>query len=91
VEDEREEVRWNVAMAFRSFGGTRHMEEALEMLEMLAADERRFVWRATASALHYLGRRKPEIVRPVVEGWLQDERRVRAAETALHYMTNRPG
>ena len=86
AEDPREEVRWNVAMAFRSFGGTRHTEEALEVLEVLAADERRFVWRAAASALHYLGRRQPEIVRPVVEGWLQDERRVRAARTALRYM-----
>jgi 3-methyladenine DNA glycosylase AlkC len=91
AEDPREEVRWNVAMAFRSFGGTRHLEEALKVLEVLAADERRFVWRAAASALHYLGRRQPEIVRPVVEGWLQDGRRVRAAKTALRYMTNQPG
>jgi 3-methyladenine DNA glycosylase AlkC len=88
ADDGREEVRWNVAMAFHSFGGTRHVEEALEVLGILAADERRFVWRAAASALHYLGRRRPEIVRPVVEGWLQDERRVRAAETALHHMAN---
>ena len=56
------------------------------MLERLAADERRFVWRAAASALHYPGRRQPEIVRPVVEGWLQDERRARTAQTALRYM-----
>jgi 3-methyladenine DNA glycosylase AlkC len=88
ADDPREEVRWNVAMAFRSFGGTRHLEEALEVLEQLAADERRFVWRAAAAALHYLGRRQPEVVRPVVEDWLQDEQRVRAAKTALRYMTN---
>jgi 3-methyladenine DNA glycosylase AlkC len=91
AEDPREQVRWNVAMAFRSFGGTRHVEEALAVLGILAADERRFVWRAAASALHYLGRRQPEVVRPVLEGWLQDERRVRAAKTALHYMTRQPG
>jgi 3-methyladenine DNA glycosylase AlkC len=88
AKDASEAVRWNVAMAFRSFGGTRHLQEALQVLEQLAADERRFVWRAAAAALHYLGRRRPEIVRPVVEGWLEDERRVRAAETALRYMTN---
>ena len=80
-----------MAMAFRSFGGTRHVKEALAVLEMLAADERRFVWRVAASALHYLGRRRPELVRPVVEGWLEDEQRVRAAKIALHYMTNPPG
>jgi 3-methyladenine DNA glycosylase AlkC len=87
--DPREEVRWNVAMAFRSYGGARHLQEALEVLEQLAADERRYVWRAVAAALHYLGRRQPEAVRPLVEGWLQDERRVRAAETALQYMAGR--
>jgi hypothetical protein len=77
-------------MAFRSFGGTRHIEQALEVLERLAADDRRFVWRAAASALHYLGRRRPEVVRPIVESWLLDERRVRAAKTALRYMPGRP-
>ena len=84
--DPREEVRWNVAMAFRSFGGSRHLQEALEMLGQLAADERRFVWRAAVSTLHYLGKRHLEIVRPVVEDWLEDERRARAAEVALRYI-----
>jgi 3-methyladenine DNA glycosylase AlkC len=86
ADDPREEVRWNVAMAFRSCGGSRHVQEGLEILGQLAADERRFVWRAAASALHYLGRRQPETVRPVVEGWLQDEQRARAAEVALRYI-----
>jgi 3-methyladenine DNA glycosylase AlkC len=91
ADDPREQVRWNVAMAFRSYGGTRHLGEALEVLEQLVADERRFVWRAAAAALHYLGRRQPEAVRPVLEGWLEDEERARAAKTALRYMTNRSG
>jgi 3-methyladenine DNA glycosylase AlkC len=86
ADDPREEVRWNVAMAFRSFGGTRHLQEALEVLAQLAADERRFVWRAAASALHYLGRRHPDAVRPVLESWLEDEQRVQAAQVALRYM-----
>lgn len=84
--DPREEVRWNVAMAFRSFGGTRHLEEALEILSDLSADEQRFVWRAAASALHYLGNRQPEVVRPLVESWLEDEQRAQAAEVALRYI-----
>jgi len=84
--DPREEVRWNVAMAFRSFGGARHLQEALEILGQLAADERRFVWRAAASALHYLGKRHMKVVRPIVEDWLEDEQRARAAEVALRYM-----
>jgi 3-methyladenine DNA glycosylase AlkC len=89
--DPREEVRWNVAMAFRSFGGTRHLQEALEILSDLSADERRFVWRAAASALHYLGKRQPEVVRPLVESWLEDEQRTRAAEVALRYIPHEQG
>jgi 3-methyladenine DNA glycosylase AlkC len=91
ADDPREEVRWNVAMAFRSFGGARNLQEALEILGQLAADERRFVWRATASALQYLGRRQPEVVRPVLEGWLQDEQRAQAAEVALRYIPDLEG
>jgi 3-methyladenine DNA glycosylase AlkC len=86
ADDPREEVRWNVAMAFRSFGGSRHVQEALKVLGQLAADERRFVWRAAAPALHYLGKRHLEIVRPIVECWLEDERRAQAAKVALRYM-----
>jgi hypothetical protein len=52
----------------------------------LAADERRSVWRAAPSALHYLGKRQPEVVRPLVESWLEDEQRARAAEAALRYI-----
>ena len=89
--DPREEVRWNVAMAFRSFGGDRHLQEALEILSDLSADERRFVWRAAASALHYLGKRQPEVVRPLVESWLEDEQCVRAAEVALRYIPSGQG
>jgi 3-methyladenine DNA glycosylase AlkC len=84
--DPREEVRWNVAMAFRSSGGARHLQEALEILSDLSADEQRFVWRAAASALHYLGKRQPEVIRPLVESWLEDEQRARAAEVALRYI-----
>lgn len=47
-----------------------------------------FVWRAAASALHYLGQRQPEAVRPVLEGWLEDEQRAQAAEVALRYIPN---
>jgi hypothetical protein len=85
--DPRQEVRWNVAMAFHSFGGTRHLSEALDVLEQLAADERRFAWRAAASTLHYLGRRHAEAVTPVLEGWLEDKARTRAAQVALRHMT----
>jgi len=85
-DDEDEQVRWNVAMSFASYGGNKQWEKALELLTRLATDERRYVWRAVASALHYIGRRRPERVRPILEEWLHDERRRRPAEVALKYI-----
>jgi 3-methyladenine DNA glycosylase AlkC len=80
AESDDEQVRWNVAMSFASYGGNKQWEKALEILTRLATDERRYVWRAVASALHYIGRRRPEQVRPILEEWLHDERRRRPAE-----------
>ncbi len=78
-----EQVRWNVAMSFASYGGNKQWEKALEILTRLAIDERRYVWRAVASALRYIGRRRPEQVCPILEEWLQDERLRRPAGVAL--------
>jgi 3-methyladenine DNA glycosylase AlkC len=85
-DDDDEQVRWNVAMSFASYGGNKQWEKALELLTRLATDERRYVWRAVASALRYIGRRRPEQVRPILEEWLHDERRRRPAAAALKYI-----
>src|SRR5712691_2025358 len=79
------QTRWNVAMAFSAAEGAKHVDVALPILSALATDERRFVWRAVASAMRNLGRRRPEQVRPVLEEWLHDEQRRRAAEVAMRY------
>jgi 3-methyladenine DNA glycosylase AlkC len=81
-----EETRWNVAMAFSTAEGARHVEAALPLLTLLAADERRFVWRAVASAMRNLGRRQSQAVRPVLNDWLKDERREQVAAVALSYL-----
>jgi len=81
-----EQVRWNVAMSFASYGGNKQWEKALEVLTRLATDEHRYVWRAVASALRYIGRRHPEQVCPILEEWLHDERRRQPAEVALKYI-----
>jgi 3-methyladenine DNA glycosylase AlkC len=81
-----EQVLWNVAMVFSAAEGAKHCDEALPILRRLAADERRYVWRAVASALKNLGRRKPEKVRQELKSWLHDLKRRKAAETALKYM-----
>jgi|GEM_PF-474877 len=80
------QVRWNVAMAFSAAEGAKHLDAALPILERLAEDNRRFVWRAVASAMRNLGRQVPERVVPVLKEWLEDERFSRPAEVALKYL-----
>lgn len=81
-----DQARWNVAMAFSTAEAARHVDAAVPILEQLAADERRYVWRAVASAMRNLGRRVPKKVIPILERWLKDERRVRPAQTAMKYI-----
>lgn len=42
---------WNVAMSLASYGGNKNWHESMRILTKLAADDRRYVWRAVASAL----------------------------------------
>ena len=81
-----EQVLWNVAMAFSGTGGPPVVKKALIILRKLSLDERRYVWRAVASAMWKLGRKKPEIVRPELARWLGDERRVDVAREALKHL-----
>ena len=81
-----EQVLWNVAMSFSASAGARLVKKALIVLRRLSLDERRYVWRAVASAMWKLGRKKPEIVRPELARWLEDERRVDVAREALKYL-----
>ncbi len=86
-----EGTRWNVAMAFSAAEAAKHVEAALPILTELAADDQRYVWRAVASAMRNLGRRRPAETVPVLEAWLQDEHRRQAAQVALQYTDEAPG
>jgi 3-methyladenine DNA glycosylase AlkD len=79
---------WNVAMAFASYGGNKNWKEGTRILSALATDERRYVWRAVASAMLYLARRRPE-VHDMLRNWLKDSERVKVAETALKHLTKK--
>jgi len=59
----------NILMAFSGAGGPLVVKKALIILRKLSLDERRYVWRAVASAMWKLGRKKPEIVRPELARW----------------------
>lgn len=81
-----EQVLWNVAMAFTGSAAPRVVKKALIILRKLSLDERRYVWRATASAMWKLGRKKPEIIRPELLRWLENEGRAHVAREALKYL-----
>ncbi len=84
-----EQVLWNVAMVFSAAEGAKHCDEALTILRRLAADERRYVWRAVAAASRNLGRRNPEKVKPELNRWLLNGRRRKVAEIALYHSKRR--
>jgi len=86
-----QQTRWNVAMAFSAAEGAKHLQTAMPILTQLAADERRFVWRAVASAMRNLGRRRSTEVVPILEAWVRDERRRQVAEVALRHIDQGTG
>jgi 3-methyladenine DNA glycosylase AlkC len=79
-------ARWNVAMVWSAVGGRKYAEQGMELLTELAADERRFVWRAVASATAKLGKAKPEIVKPILKQWRADPQRHQVAEVVSRYL-----
>jgi hypothetical protein len=73
-------------MAFACPSAAPIAKRALIVLRKLALDERRMVWRAAAAALWQLGRRRPDVVRPELERWLEDDVRGKVAREALKYL-----
>lgn len=60
IRGEDQNLRWNIAMCLGVMFGVKHPQRSIELLKILAQDERRFVWRAVASSLIKLLRRFPE-------------------------------
>ena len=81
-----EQALWNVAMSFSGPAAAPIVKKALIVLRKLSLDERRYVWRAVSSAMWKLGRRRPDIVRPELGRWLEDERRIDVARAALEHI-----
>jgi 3-methyladenine DNA glycosylase AlkC len=79
-------ARWNVAMVWSAVGGRKYAVEGMQLLDQLAADERRFVWRAVASAAVKLGKAQPEVVKPIVKRWRTDPQRQQVAAVVNRYL-----
>lgn len=81
-----EAARWNVAMVWTSAGARKYVESGVKLLTLLATDERRFVWRAVASAMVKIARARPDVGWPVVEAWAPDPKRAHVAEVVRQYL-----
>lgn len=81
-----EQVLWNVAMAFSGVGAEAMPKKAIIVLRKLSLDERRYVWRAVASAMWRLGRRQQEVVEIELSRWLEDPDRHHVARAALQHL-----
>jgi len=79
-------ARWNVAMVWSAVGGRNFAAEGMQLLDQLAADERRFVWRAVASAMAKLGKARPDVVKPIVKRWRTDPQRKQVADVVNRYL-----
>ncbi len=76
----------NVALAFAGPAAAPLAKRALIVLRKLALDERRAVWRPVATAMWQLGRRRPDVVRPELDRWKDDEVRRKVAAEALRFL-----
>ena len=81
-----EYARWNVAMVWSAVGGRKRAQEGARILHRLAADDRRFVWRAAASAAVKLGRARPDVIKPLVRKWRANPKRKHAAAVVAYYL-----
>lgn len=68
-------AQWNVAMALSAAEAAKHFGLLSGLLGGLAADERRVVRRAVYRAVLNLGKRVPEEISSLVEGWKDDPER----------------
>jgi len=84
VMTDNELILWNIGMAFTTAAAPLHWEGALEILRVLAADRRRFVWSVAAMALRNLAQHRPRPVQPVLKRWMDDPTLRVAVATALN-------
>jgi len=81
--------RWSVARSLGTAMGAMYVQEALEILAVLAADERPMVWHAASAALAEIAQRNPRLVLPELARWRDDPARFRAANRAFEILAKR--
>lgn len=76
-------VRWNVAMALTAAEAAKHLPALTGVLMALAADQDPTVRRAVRTAARKLLQRRAETIRPLLQSWLTDPKRVDIASCVL--------
>lgn len=84
--EDNEQIRWNVARAFSSSGGKANWKKCFDILEELAKDERRYVWKAVSTTLQYLYKKNEEEVSIIVDSWLLDDEKKIVAEDVMKFV-----
>lgn len=69
-----ENVRWNIAMIFTAAQARAYVADAIPVLEKLASDDRRFVWRPVCSALRNLAKENDKLVKQTLADWRKNTR-----------------
>jgi len=83
LKSDDEVVRWNLATALATAVAVSQWKMALDVLQVLAADNRRFVWGAASDALGNLMRYHTPEVQPVLRRWMRDPKLRVAVSSAL--------
>lgn len=83
LESNDEVVRWNLATALATAVAISQWQMALDVLQVLAADRRRFVWGAASAALGNLMRSHTPEVQPVLRRWMRDPKLRVAVSSAM--------
>jgi 3-methyladenine DNA glycosylase AlkD len=61
IDDENEQLRWNVAKIFSSAEGTKYIEDSIHVIHKLIEDNRSTVKRAVTSMMNSIKKRRPDI------------------------------
>jgi HEAT repeat protein len=83
LESKDEVVRWNLAMGLAAVVAVSEWKTALDVLRVLAADQRRFVWGAASAALGNLVSLRSREVGPVLNRWMREPKLRVAVSSAL--------
>ncbi len=80
-----EQVRWNIAKVFTTAEAINHFNVAVEILEYLTKDKRKYIRQAVVSALKNLMKRKTNEMLRMLNEWRNDVNKKEIVEEMFNY------